>query len=181
MTASPRPPPPRALRSGSRSSRSIARSPPPPPPPPPCSPALGSLTRGTCSDRASAGPGELSAATATFHEHYAIERDLAKELVARYYDEDLAFKAEEAFDQIFVKKSIPEDISVFDLDGDNGILDILLSGMLIDSKAEGKRLIGQNAIKINGEVCADPNYIVSKGCGELIVKIGKRRFLKIVG
>tara|TARA_X000000368_G_C23016582_1_gene705996 strand:- start:74 stop:1285 length:1212 start_codon:yes stop_codon:yes gene_type:complete len=110
-----------------------------------------------------------------------IKRDLAKELVARYYDEDLAFKAEEAFDQIFVKKSIPEDISVFDLDGDNGILDILLSGMLIDSKAEGKRLIGQSAIKINGEVCADPNYIVSKGCGELIVKIGKRRFLKIVG
>ena len=113
-----------------------------------------------------------------------IKRDLAKELVARYYDEDAALKAEEAFDQIFVKKSIPDYIPVFDLDNDTGILDILLSnaaGTLIESKAEGKRLIGQNAIKINGEVCADPNYIVSKGCGELIVKIGKRRFLKIVG
>ena len=113
-----------------------------------------------------------------------IKRDLAKELVARYYDEDAALKAEEAFDQIFVKKSIPDDIPVFDLDNDTGILDILLSnaaGALIESKAEGKRLIGQNAIKIDGEVCSDPNYIVNKGCGELIVKVGKRRFLKIVG
>ena len=52
---------------------------------------------------------------------------------------------------------------------------------LIASKAEGKRLIGQNAIKIDGEVCSDTGYVVSKGCGELIVKIGKRRFLKISG
>lgn len=110
-----------------------------------------------------------------------IKRDLAKELVTRYYDEDAALKAEEAFDQIFVKKSIPDDILVFNLDNDTGILDILLSETLIESKAEGKRLIGQNAIKINGEVCADPNSIISKGCGELIVKVGKRRFLKIVG
>ena len=110
-----------------------------------------------------------------------IKRDLAKELVARYYNQDIALKAEEAFDQIFVKKSIPDDISLFSLENDTGILDILLSGELIDSKAEGKRLIGQNAIKIDGEVCSDPAYIFSKGCGELIVKVGKRRFLKIVG
>ena len=110
-----------------------------------------------------------------------IKRDLAKELVTRYYDEDAALKAEEAFDQIFVKKSIPDDIPIFNLDNNTGILDILLSGALIESKAEGKRLIGQNAIKIDGEVCSDSTYIVNKGCGELIIKVGKRRFLKIIG
>jgi len=110
-----------------------------------------------------------------------IKRDLAKDLVERYYDKETALEAEQAFDQIFVKKSIPDDMPIFQVKIDSNILDILLSEKLIASKAEGKRLIGQNAIKIDGEVCSDIGYVVSKGCGELIVKIGKRRFLKISG
>ena len=110
-----------------------------------------------------------------------IKRDLAKDLVERYYDKDTAFEAEKAFDQIFVKKSIPDDIPTFKVSSNSNILDILLSEKLIASKAEGKRLIAQNAIKIDGEVCSDIGYEVSNGCGELIVKIGKRRFLKILG
>ena len=110
-----------------------------------------------------------------------IKRDLAKDLVERYYDKNTALEAEQAFDQIFVKKSIPDDMPIFQVKIDSNILDILLSEKLIASKAEGKRLIGQNAIKIDGEVCSDIGYVVSKGCGELIVKIGKRRFLKISG
>ena len=110
-----------------------------------------------------------------------IKRDLAKDLVERYYDKDTALEAEKAFDQIFVKKSIPDDMPIFQVKIDSNILDILLSEKLIASKAEGKRLIGQNAIKIDGEVCSDIGYVVGRGCGELIVKIGKRRFLKISG
>ena len=110
-----------------------------------------------------------------------IKRDLAKDLVERYYDKETALEAEQAFDQIFVKKSIPDDMPIFQVKIDSNILDILLSEKLIASKAEGKRLIVQNAIKIDGEACSDIGYVVSKGCGELIVKIGKRRFLKISG
>ena len=110
-----------------------------------------------------------------------IKRDLAKDLVERYYDADRALEAEQAFDQIFVKKSIPDNISVFKIENDTTILEVLLSENLIDSKAEGKRLIVQNAVKIDGEVCSDPGYVIGKGCGELVVKVGKRRFLKILG
>ncbi|HIF29940.1 MAG TPA: tyrosine--tRNA ligase [Candidatus Marinimicrobia bacterium] len=110
-----------------------------------------------------------------------IKRDLAKDLVERYYDADRALEAEQAFDQIFVKKSIPDNISVFKIENDATILEVLLSENLIDSKAEGKRLIGQNAVKIDGEVCSEPGYVIGKGCGELVVKVGKRRFLKILG
>ena len=110
-----------------------------------------------------------------------IKRDLAKDLVERYYDADRALEAEQAFDQIFVKKSIPDNISVFKIESDTTILEVLLSENLIDSKAEGKRLIGQNAVKIDGEVCSEPGYVIGKGCGELVVKVGKRRFLKILG
>lgn len=110
-----------------------------------------------------------------------IKRDLAKDLVERYHDKDTALEAEKAFDQIFVKKSIPDDIPIFQVKIESNILEILLSEKLIASKAEGKRLIVQNAIKIDGEICSDIGYVISKGCGELIVKIGKRRFLKISG
>ena len=110
-----------------------------------------------------------------------IKRDLAKDLVTRYYDVDIALEAQQTFDQIFVKKSIPDNISVFDLDHDTTILEVLMSESLIESKAEGKRLIAQNAIKIDGEVCSDPSHPLSKGCGDLIIKVGKRRFLKISG
>ena len=110
-----------------------------------------------------------------------IKRDLAKDLVERYYDKDTALEAEQAFDQIFVKKSIPDDMPTFKVRSNSNILDILLSEKLIASKAEGKRLIAQNAIKIDGEVCSNIGYEVSNGCVELIVKIGKRRFLKILG
>ena len=110
-----------------------------------------------------------------------IKRDLAKDLVERYYDKDSALEAEQAFDQIFVKKSIPDDMPTFKVRSNSNILDILLSEKLIASKAEGKRLIAQNAIKIDGEVCSNIGFEVSNGCGELIVKIGKRRFLKILG
>ena len=110
-----------------------------------------------------------------------IKRDLAKDLVERYYDADRALEAEQAFDQIFVKKSIPDNISVFKIENDATILEVLLSENLIDSKAEGKRLIVQNAVKIDGEVCSEPGYVIGKGCGELVVKVGKRRFLKILG
>ena len=110
-----------------------------------------------------------------------IKRDLAKDLVERYYDKDTALEAEQAFDQIFVKKSIPDDMPIFQVKMDSNILEILLSEKLIASKAEGKRLIGQNAIKIDGEIFSDIGYVVGRGCGELIVKIGKRRFLKISG
>jgi tyrosyl-tRNA synthetase len=60
-----------------------------------------------------------------------IKRDLAKDLVERYYDKDTALEAEKAFDQIFVKKSIPDDMPIFQVKIDSNILDILLSEKLI--------------------------------------------------
>ena len=110
-----------------------------------------------------------------------IKRDLARDLVSRYYDDNKAKKAEDAFDKIFVKKDIPDDIPTFTIDTDSNMIDILVSQNLVSSKAEAKRLIAQNAVKIGGETCKDPTYILKKGCGELVIKVGKRRFLRVSG
>ena len=109
-----------------------------------------------------------------------IKRDLARDLVSRYYDDNKAKKAEDAFDKIFIKKDIPDDIPTITIDTDSNMIDILVSQNLVSSKAEAKRLMTQNAVKIDGKICNDLAHILKKGCGELVIKVGKRRFLRVL-
>ncbi|GIS42263.1 MAG: tyrosine--tRNA ligase [Candidatus Neomarinimicrobiota bacterium] len=108
------------------------------------------------------------------------KRELAKDLVSRYYNDSDAQRAEEAFDQIFVKKDVPDEMPTFNLSSDSVLIDVLVSEELVSSKGEAKRLIGQNAVKIKGEVCNDPSHILKKDGAELIIKVGKRRFLRVL-
>ena len=109
-----------------------------------------------------------------------IKRSLAKDLVERYYSEEKAKLAETAFDQIFVKKDNPDNMPSYNLSSEINLVDILLSKKLIASKGEGKRLINQNAVKVDGKVCGDINQTISPSDEDVIVKVGKRRFLRIV-
>ena len=109
-----------------------------------------------------------------------IKRSLAKDLVVRYYSEEKAKLAEAAFDQIFVKKDNPDNMPSYNLSSEINLVDILLSEKLIVSKGEGKRLINQNAVKVDGKVCDDINQTISPSNEDIIVKVGKRRFLRIV-
>ena len=109
-----------------------------------------------------------------------IKRSLAKDLIARYYSEEKAKLAEAAFDQIFVKKDNPDNMPSYNLSSEINLVDILLSEKLIVSKGEGKRLINQNAVKVDGKVCDDINQTISPSNEDIIVKVGKRRFLRIV-
>ena len=109
-----------------------------------------------------------------------IKRSLAKDLVERYYSAEKAESAETAFDQIFVKKDNPDNMPSYNLSSKVSLVDILLSENLIASKGEGKRLINQNAVKIDGKVCSDINLAISPSDTDIIIKVGKRRFLRIV-
>ena len=109
-----------------------------------------------------------------------IKRSLAKELVKKYYSEDKADLAQSSFDQIFVKRDNPENMQVRKIDSDVGLLKLITEEGLVASKGEGKRLLNQNAIKINGQVCNDINFVISSSEKEFVIKVGKRRFLKVI-
>ena len=109
-----------------------------------------------------------------------IKKDLAKALVEKYYDENAAEKAEKSFEKVFVKRDNPDDMPEVVLSSEKSLIDLLLGENLISSKGEGKRLIAQKAIKISGEICDDPNKLLSSQDNGAIIKVGKRRFLKIV-
>ena len=109
-----------------------------------------------------------------------IKRSLAKDLVKKYYSEKEADLAQSSFDQIFVKRDNPENMQVRKIDSDVGLLELITEEGLVASKGEGKRLLNQNAIKINGQVCNDINFVISSSEEEFVIKVGKRRFLKVI-
>jgi len=110
-----------------------------------------------------------------------VKRWLARELVTLYYDSETAVKAQEHFDRVFISKDVPDEMEEFKLTEKIQLLDILKNSGFIRSKGEGRRLIKQNAIKLNGKICGDELTALAPGCDEVVIKVGKRRFLKVIG
>jgi tyrosyl-tRNA synthetase len=108
------------------------------------------------------------------------KRKLGYELVKLYYNEGTAKSAVEEFDRIFIKKEIPDEIEEFKLKENSiKIVDLLMLAKLTDSKGNARRLIEQGGVSINGEKVEDINYIVDSK-NEFVLKVGKRKFLKII-
>lgn len=107
-----------------------------------------------------------------------LKRELARSIVDKYYNAQKASEAENHFDQIHLKKDIPDDIPEYKLRNDSLLVDIIADAGLTESKGEARRLIKQNAVKIDGETITDINHMLT--VDEAVLKVGKRRFLKII-
>ena len=49
---------------------------------------------------------------------------------------------------------------------------------LVKSRGEAKRLMKEGALSIDGQRCEDP--LAALAAGEYVIKLGKKRFLKLV-
>ena len=108
-----------------------------------------------------------------------LKRRLAKELVTIYHDSKLALKAEKDFDNLFIKKNIPDDIPEIKIDSNQKIVEIMVSNNMVASNGEAKRLIKQGGVKVGDEKITDINLEISPN-KNIILKVGKRKFLKII-
>jgi len=109
-----------------------------------------------------------------------LKAKLAKEIVRIYYSKDVAKKAEQEFNRVFRKKKIPLKINKIKIKEKRlNILDLLIKTKLVSSKLEAKRLILQKAVKIDGVLKKDWQEVVKISKGS-VIKIGKRRFIKII-
>lgn len=102
---------------------------------------------------------------------------LAHEVTEIFHGVEAAKRAEDNFVSIFQKGSLPEEMPVFTLRAGQTVLDVLLLGMLASSKSEGRRLIEQNGVRLDGVTLTDPNQVFPHAG---VLQAGKRRFLKIV-
>ena len=109
-----------------------------------------------------------------------VKRDLARSIVALYYSEEDAKKAEAHFDNVVVSKGVPDDMPIFELSEEKSIVDIISEAGLLQSKSEARRMIKQGAVKLNDEKILDIQAMLAISDNEHILKVGKRRFLKII-
>ena len=105
---------------------------------------------------------------------------LAEEIIERFHSKEDAENAKNTFLDRFQKGAKPKDIETFSisLDDDIAIGNLLKESGLVQSTSEAMRLVKQGAVKINDEKIDNPKLSIEKN-QELLVQVGKRRFLKI--
>lgn len=103
---------------------------------------------------------------------------LGQEVVRQFYDENKAIKAKNDFENTFSLGKTPENIDEYVKNGGKStkLVEVLLETSLIESKNEFRRLIKQGAISCDGEKIFDEEWKLKAG----LLKVGKRRFLKII-
>jgi tyrosyl-tRNA synthetase len=119
------------------------------------------------------------------------KEDLAIEIVERYWGKDEARQAKEEFEHIHKEKGLPGTfgslritLPLLKVEASgrtiiNWLPKIMKEKGLAKSTSEAIRLIKQGGVKINNSTVTDPNLGLDQK-GEYIIKVGKRRFLKVI-
>lgn len=111
-----------------------------------------------------------------------IKRNLAKKLVEMYHSAEAALEAEKEFDNIFVKKGLPDEIEEFLVENtlkELDILDLIVAVGFAPSKGEARRLVSQGGVTIDGEKIDDIKEVIKLNKTK-ILKVGKRKFIKLI-
>lgn len=109
-----------------------------------------------------------------------IKFELAKELVARFYDQSTAENAQTDFMQRFSQNAMPDKVPEIAVKFTNGysISQAIKNAGFAKSTSEAIRLIKQGAVRIDGERLEDSQLTIEQGSG-FILQVGKRRIAKI--
>lgn len=112
------------------------------------------------------------------------KHELAYKITQMYHGEDLAKSAREYFEKTIVNKDIPDDIDTYKLVSNKSvrILEVMKSVSFISSNGDGKRLIDQGGVSLDGHIVDNINHEITLVPEETVVlKVGKRRFIKLSG
>lgn len=107
-----------------------------------------------------------------------IKMRLAEEIVTLYHDKEMAVSAREHFVQVFAKGKVPKEIPAFSWEKEDTLLSFLVRSGVVASKSEVRRLVRQKGVKINDAVILEPE-VMGLVSGD-VIKIGKKRFVKVV-
>jgi tyrosyl-tRNA synthetase len=110
-----------------------------------------------------------------------IKISFAKEIIARFHDDQAADEAEKNFINQFQKKNIPDNIEELNLNWkeDSMLLPNLLKAAgMTESTSEAMRMIKQGGVRIDEEKITDPKHTILKN-SVAIYQVGKRKFKKI--
>lgn len=109
------------------------------------------------------------------------KKQLAVNIVSIFHGSGEAAKAREQFEQVFAKKLVPDEIEEFHLKADLKLFQFLVDAKACASNGEARRLITQNAVSVmDGDKLASPDLVIDKSFKDKVIKVGKRKFIKVV-
>src|SRR6476659_1757448 len=110
------------------------------------------------------------------------KRALARALVTRFHDEAAASAAEERFDRLHVEHRPPEEIEDAAFEPVNGRVHLpaLMQAVFGLSRSEGRRLLEQGGVRLDGEpLGADEQDLPAERLEGAVLQVGKRRFRRL--
>ncbi len=110
-----------------------------------------------------------------------VKTRLAQELVERFHGARAAEAAKANFEAQFSRGEVPDDIPEFKLSPDEKTIylpKVLKEAGLVESTSDARRLIKQGAVSIDGNKVQSEEIEVQ--APQTVLKVGKRRFLRIM-
>jgi tyrosyl-tRNA synthetase len=113
-----------------------------------------------------------------------VKMALAREMVARFYNDAVANEAEREFQRMFQAGGLPDEIDepLIRLSGQDGeqmwIVPLLVQAGLAPSNSEARRLIRQGAVRVDGDRVGDAEARLTASEPHLL-QVGRRRFARI--
>jgi tyrosyl-tRNA synthetase len=99
------------------------------------------------------------------------------EITSIFYGESDTKSGEETFVKTFQHKEMPDEMPEYQLTDGQTILDVILDAKMASSKSEGRRLIDQKGVRLDGEVVERGDIPVPHPG---VLQVGKRKFLRIM-
>ena len=119
-------------------------------------------------------------------EPVAAKRLLARTVVDLYHDEGSGAAAEASFDRVFKAHEAPDEVDEVELDstlfegGTVRLARLLASAALVGSNREGARMIGQGAVRIEGQPVQDPEAeLEMHEVNGKTFQVGRRKWARI--
>ena len=105
---------------------------------------------------------------------------LGKIFVARFYSEAEAMVAEAAFESVFAKGNLPEDLKLVTLKAKKmAIAKLVVDSGLAPSTSVARRLIKQGGVRVDDRVVSDENEVIDLA-SEKVLNVGKRKFVRVI-
>ncbi len=108
------------------------------------------------------------------------KKDLAQKIVAFFHGAQVGAQMRTQFEEVFKKGGVPDDAPTYEIKSPMGVLNLLAEAGVVPSKAEGRRMITQGAVRFNdGDKISDQDFEINDSHKGQVLKVGKRKFLKL--
>ncbi len=108
-----------------------------------------------------------------------VKQDLAVQIVSDFHSPREAGAARDRFEAVFARGTVPDEMPSFAAASPVRMLDLLTASGLARTRNEGRRLLSQGAVSLDGERVLSDVAVAAPADGA-VLKVGKRRFLRVV-